>query len=53
LTPIFRRLFLAEVERLATRFCPKLQDSRLQAAFNSLIWVWSGEHAAMMVSDIP
>jgi len=53
ITPSFRRLFLAEVERLTTRFRPKLRDPRLQATFDALIRIWSREHAAMIVSDIP
>ncbi len=53
LTPSFRRLFLAEVERLSQRFRPKLRDPHLQAAYDALCRVWSSEHAAMMMSDIP
>ncbi len=53
LTPSFRRLFLAEVERLSQRFRPKLRDPHLQAAYDALCRVWSSEHAAMMMTDIP
>lgn len=53
LTPSFRRLLLAEIERLYKRFRPALRDPKLQEAFDALIKVWSGESAAMMVSNLP
>ena len=53
ITPSFRRLLLAEIERLHKRFRPSLRDPRLQEAFDALIKVWSGESAAMMQSNLP
>jgi hypothetical protein len=52
-TPSFRRLLLAEIERLYKRFRPKLRDSRLQDAFDSLIRVWGVDAPAMMESNLP
>ena len=52
LTPSFRRLLLAEIERLYTRFRPALRNPLLQEAFDALIRVWSGESAGMMVSTL-
>lgn len=52
LTPSFRRLLLAEIERLYTRFRPALRTPLLQEAFDALIRVWSGESAGMMVSNL-
>lgn len=51
-TPSFRRLLLAEIERLYKRFRPKLRDPRLQKAFDALIKEWSKEAPSMMVSNI-
>jgi hypothetical protein len=42
-----------EIDRLYTRFRSALRDPRLQEAFDTLIKVWSGGSAAMMVSSIP
>lgn len=53
LTPSFRRLLLAEIERLYTRFRPALRNPLLQEAFDALIRIWSGESAGMMVSNLP
>jgi hypothetical protein len=52
LTPSFRRLLLAEIERLYKRFQPKLRDPRLQKAFDALIKEWRKEAPSMMVSNL-
>jgi hypothetical protein len=52
LTPSFRRLLLAEIDRLYTRYRPTLRDPRLQEAFDALIKVWSRDSPAMMMSNI-
>ena len=52
-TPSFRRLLLAEIERLYKQFRPKLKrNPELQEAFDTLIRVWSKESPSMMVSNI-
>jgi hypothetical protein len=51
-TPSFRRLLLAEIERLYTRFRPALRDPRLQEAFDALTKVWSVDAPAMMQSNL-
>lgn len=50
--PSFRRLLLAEIERLYKRLRPKLRDPRLQEAFDALITVWSRESPSRMVSNL-
>jgi hypothetical protein len=52
-TPSFRRLLLAEIERLYKRFRPKLRDPQLQSAFDALIKVWGVDGPAMMESNLP
>jgi hypothetical protein len=51
-TPSFRRLLLAEIERLYKRFRPKLRDPHLQNAFDALIKVWGVDGPAMMESNL-
>lgn len=51
-TPSFRRLLLAEIERLYKRFRPKLREPRLQESFDAILKVWSRDSPAMMVSNI-
>jgi hypothetical protein len=51
--PSFRRLLIAEIERLYKRYRPSLRDPELQEAFDSLIREWSREGPAMIQSDLP
>ncbi|MFQ6076513.1 MAG: hypothetical protein ACE5Z5_10330 [Candidatus Bathyarchaeia archaeon] len=53
ITPSFRQLFMREVERLRKGFRPTLTDPEHQRALDGLIRAWSGESAAMMMSNIP
>jgi hypothetical protein len=52
-TPSFRRLLIAEIERLYKRYRPSLRDPKLQEAFDSLIREWSRERPAMIQSNLP
>jgi len=51
-TPSFRRLLLAEIERLYKLYRSALLDPRHQEAFDALIKIWSKESPSMMVSNI-
>ena len=53
ITPSFRRILIAEIERLYKRFRSKLRDLELQEAFDSLIREWSREEPAMIQSNLP
>ena len=53
ITPSFRRLLIAEIERLHTRYRPSFRDPELQEAFDSLIREWSRECPAMIQSNLP
>ena len=53
ITPIFRWLLIAKIERLHKRYRPSLRDPELQEAFDSLIREWSREGPAMTQSNLP
>ena len=53
ITPSFRRLLLAEIDRLYKRYRPALRDPLMQEVFDALIRVWSRESPAMIVSNLP
>ena len=53
ITPSFRRLLIAEIERLYKRYRPSLRDPELQDAFDLLIREWSREGPAMIQSNLP
>ncbi len=53
ITPSFRGLLIAEIERLHKRYRPSLRDPELQEAFDLLIREWSREGPAMIQSNLP
>ena len=53
ITPSFRRLLIAEIERLHKRYRPSLRDPELQEAFDLLIREWSREGPAIIQSNLP
>ncbi len=53
ITPSFRRLLIAEVERLYRRYRPSLRNHGLQEAFDLLIREWSRGGPAMIQSNLP
>jgi hypothetical protein len=52
-TPSFRRLLIAEIERLQKHYRPSLRDPKLQEAFDLLIREWSRKGPAMIQSNLP
>ena len=53
ITPSFRRLLIAEIERLHKRYRASLRDPELQEAFDLLTREWSREGPAMIQSNLP
>ncbi len=53
ITPSFRRLLIAEIERLHKQYRRVLRDPKLQEAFDLLVRVWSREGPAMIQSNLP
>jgi hypothetical protein len=53
ITPSFRRLLIAEVERLHKRYRTSLRDPELREVFDLLIREWSREGPAMIQSNLP
>jgi hypothetical protein len=51
-TPSFRRLLIAEIERLHKQYRRVFWDPELQEAFDSLIREWSREGPAMIQSNL-